>query len=113
MDDDRARTLCANTCKHATCTGRGDTSKWAHRCQLRPDLLPELAPVFTRHESPPPILASPGLTVHEYGPHDPGTVPATVTVLGGGKWPRPEERPRPAALVLQRAAVNRRAASCD
>jgi hypothetical protein len=105
MDEERARGLCRNTCKHATCTGRGDTGRWAHRCQLVP--VPDgLATVHTSRVIPPPIRDSPGLVPHDYGPHDPATAPTTVTVLGKGTWPQPEARPLPASLVRQRATIN-------
>lgn len=104
MDDTRARELCASTCKHRTCTGLGDRSRWAHRCQLHP--VAELAPVFTTRDIPPPTQPSPELVPHVYGPHDPATAPTTVTVLGAGKWPQPETRALPAAVVELRAQVN-------
>lgn len=110
MDDTRARDLCRSTCKHRTCTGRGDTTRWAHRCQLVP-VPPELVTVHTSHQPQPPTRTSPGLSPHAYGPHDPDTAPGMLTVLGAGKWPQPFVVPVPDVLQLQRAAINRRAAS--
>jgi hypothetical protein len=79
--------------------------------------------VFTTREIPPSPHPSPSerREPHPYGPHDPSTAPTTVTVLAGGvrhgdrvtRYPTTQERPLPAALVAQRAAVNQRAASCD
>lgn len=108
MDETRARQLCASTCKHVTCTGRGDLSKWAHRCQLAP--VPELAPVFTTRTIPPSPHPSPSehRTPHAYGPHDPTTAPTTVLVLRAVKGAGyTEERPLPDQLVRQRATINR------
>jgi hypothetical protein len=47
--------------------------------------------------------------VTNYGPHDPQTAPAWVTVLANVKWP-PRSGvpvPLPAALVRQRETINR------
>lgn len=43
---------------------------------------------------------------HPYGPHRPEDAPNVVTVLGSGKFPAPELRPIPAALVAQRERIN-------
>jgi hypothetical protein len=47
-----------------------------------------------------------------YGPHDPLTAPAWVTVLADQRWPARTgiPVPIPAALVRQREALNSRAA---
>jgi hypothetical protein len=59
-----------------------------------------------RHERPPTFRPR-----RAYGPHDPLTAPAWVTVLADQKWP-PRTGvpvPIPAALVRQRESLNTRA----
>lgn len=51
------------------------------------------------------------MTAHLYGPHDPNTAPDAIVVGRAGNWPTPREEVRPlsAAVVRQRAAINRNA----
>jgi len=48
------------------------------------------------------------MTTRHYGPHR-DDEPRTVVVLGPGKWPQPELRALPPALVRQRRQLNGRA----
>ena len=50
-------------------------------------------------------------TAHPYGPHRPDDGPATVTVLGPGKWPdrKGHQVAIPKVILNQRGAINTRA----
>lgn len=46
------------------------------------------------------------MTAHEYGPHDPTTVPATVSVGSAAAFGGQVEVPIPKAIVQQRRRIN-------
>lgn len=59
MDSERAQRMCRATCRHRVCTGRGDTSRWAHTCQL--------APPVQRDPDPCDVLGCTDLSVGRIG----------------------------------------------
>ena len=82
-----------------------------YTARTRPPLIPLEVYLAARRLAGYPVpTPPPPRPPSRYGPHDEGTAPDSVVVLGAGKWPHPEVRPLSVAVRRQRQALNTAAA---